>query len=375
MDKRDGQLLPRLIFWESTAGCNLRCIHCRRIDVADQLVPEDLTTAESKALIDQIIAFSSPIFVLSGGEPLMRPDIFAIAGYAASRGLRVALATNGTLIDELMADRIVDAGIRRVAVSLDGATATTHDTFRALAGSFAQALRGIQRLRARGMSVQINTTVARHNVDELPDVLELARSLGADALHIFLLVPVGCGVEIADEQMIAPQEYERVLQWLYERDREGLLELKATCAPHYFRIVRQRLAAEKRELPPSHARQQATSHPGPDGHPSGLHAMTKGCLAGTGVCFISHKGEVFPCGYLPLRAGSVRDQPLQEIWEGSDVFQTLRDPERLEGKCGLCEFKRICAGCRARAYGMTGNYLGEEPFCVYEPRPLRTAAG
>ena len=372
MDKRDGQLLPRLIFWESTAGCNLRCIHCRRIDVADQLVPEDLTTAESKALIDQIIAFSSPIFVLSGGEPLMRPDIFAIARYAASRGLRVALATNGTLIDELMADRIVDAGIRRVAVSLDGATATTHDTFRALAGSFAQALRGIQRLRARGMSVQINTTVARHNVDELPDVLELARSLGADALHIFLLVPVGCGVEIADEQMIAPQEYERVLQWLYERDREGLLELKATCAPHYFRIVRQRLAAEKRELPPSHTRQRAAGRP--LGHPGSLNTMTKGCLAGTGVCFISHKGEVFPCGYLPLRAGSVREEPLQAIWEGSEVFQTLRDPDRLEGKCGLCEFKRICAGCRARAYGTTGNYLGEEPFCVYEPRPVRTAA-
>jgi heme b synthase len=366
---RDGQFAPRLIFWETTAGCNLRCIHCRRIDVADQLVPEDLTLAESKALIDQIVAFSSPIFVLSGGEPLMRPDIFDIARYAVGRGLRVALATNGTLIDDGTAGRIVDAGIRRVAVSLDGADAATHDAFRALPGSFDQAVRGIQRLRLRGMSVQINTTVARHNIDELPDVLELARSLGADALHIFLLVPVGCGVEIADEQMIAPQDYERVLQWLYERDREGLLELKATCAPHYFRILRQRRAAEDREMPPSGARPNAT------GHADGLRAMTKGCLAGTGVCFISHKGEVFPCGYLPLRAGSVREQSLQEIWERSEVFQTLRDPDRLEGKCGLCEFKRICAGCRARAYGMTGNYLGEEPFCIYEPRALRAAAG
>jgi len=372
---RDGRFLPRLVFWESTAGCNLRCIHCRRIDVADRLVPEDLTTAESKALIDQIVAFSNPIFILSGGEPLMRPDIFTIARYATGRGLRVALATNGTLIDDRTAGRIVDAGVRRVAVSLDGATAATHDAFRALAGSFDQAVRGIQRLRARATSVQINTTVARHNIDELPEVLELARSLGADALHIFLLVPVGCGVEIADEQMIAPQDYERVLQWFYERDREGLVELKATCAPHYFRIVRQRLAAERRESPPSHARQQAAGHSSSQGHPGGLHAVTKGCLAGTGVCFISHKGEVFPCGYLPLRAGSVREQPLQEIWERSEVFQTLRDPDRLEGKCGLCEFKRICAGCRARAYGMTGNYLGEEPFCVYQPRPLRTAAG
>ena len=409
------EFLPRLIFWETTAGCNLHCIHCRRIDVADRPVPEDLSTAESKQLIDQIVAFCSPILILSGGEPLIRRDIFEIAEHAVARGLRVALATNGTLIDKHMAQRIVDAGIRRVAVSLDGATAETHDLFRALpgsfaqalkgidhlrargmsvqvnttvarhnidelpqilglaralAGSFAQALRGIQRLRARGMSVQINTTVARHNVDELPDVLKLARSLRADALHIFLLVPVGCGVEIADEQMISPRQYEEVLNWLYDRDQEGLLELKATCAPHYFRIVRQRMAAEKRQASPSQKRPRI----GEAAASGGLHAMTKGCLAGTGVCFISHKGEVFPCGYLPLPAGSVREQPLREIWEGSTVFSALRDPERLQGKCGRCEFKRICGGCRARAYGMTANYLDEEPFCVYEPPPLPQAA-
>jgi heme b synthase len=358
------EFLPRLIFWETTAGCNLRCIHCRRIDVADELVPEDLTTAEAKQLVDQIVAFCNPILVLSGGEPLIRPDIFEIAEYAVAKGLRVALATNGTLIDEPMAQRIVDAGIRRVAVSLDGATAETHDTFRALPGSFAQALDGIRHLRALGMSVQVNTTVARHNIDELPQILDLALSLEADALHIFLLVPVGCGVEIADEQMISPQQYEEVLNWFYDRDQEGLLELKATCAPHYFRIVRQRTAAEKRQAPPSQKRQRA----------SDLYAMTKGCLAGTGVCFISHKGEVFPCGYLPLSAGSVREQPLQEIWEGANVFRELRDPELLQGKCGRCQFQRVCGGCRARAYGTTGNYLGEEPFCVYEPPPLPQAA-
>jgi heme b synthase len=355
------ELLPRLIFWETTAGCNLRCIHCRRIDVADRLVPEDLSTAESRQLIDQIVAFCNPILVLSGGEPLIRPDIFEIAEHAAAKGLRVALATNGTLIDEHMAQRIVDAGIRRVAVSLDGATAETHDPFRALPGSFAQALEGIEHLRRRGMSVQINTTVARHNIDELPQILNLARSLGADALHIFLLVPVGCGVAIADEQMLSPRQYEEVLNWFYDRDQEGLLEMKATCAPHYFRIVRQRMAAEKRQRVVGVT---ATSD---------LHAMTKGCLAGTGVCFVSHKGEVFPCGYLPLPAGSVREQALQQIWQDAPIFSELRDPELLQGKCGRCEFKRICGGCRARAYGMTGNYLDEEPFCVYEP-PLPQAA-
>jgi heme b synthase len=355
------EFLPRLIFWETTAGCNLRCIHCRRIDVADRLVPEDLSTAESKQLIDQIVAFCNPILVLSGGEPLIRPDIFEVAEYAVAKGLRVALATNGTLIHEHMTQHIVDAGIRRVAVSLDGATTETHDAFRALPGCFAQALEGIEHLRRQGMSVQINTTVARHNIDELPQILSLARSLGADALHIFLLVPVGCGVEIADEQMISPRQYEEVLNWFHDRDQEGLLELKATCAPHYFRIVRQRTAAEKRQRVAGTA---AASE---------LHAMTKGCLAGTGVCFISHKGDVFPCGYLPLPAGSVREQNLQEIWESSKVFSALRDPELLQGKCGRCEFKRICGGCRARAYGMTGNYLDEEPFCVYEP-PLPQAA-
>jgi heme b synthase len=356
------EFLPRLIFWETTAGCNLRCIHCRRIDVADEPLPEDLSTAESKGLIDQIVAFCNPILILSGGEPLIRPDIFEIAEHAVAKGLRVALATNGTLIDGPMAQRIVDAGIRRVAVSLDGATAETHDSFRALPGSFAQALEGIRHLRTLGMSVQVNTTVARHNIAELSQILDLALSQGADALHIFLLVPVGCGVEIADEQMISPRQYEEVLNWFYDRDQEGLLELKATCAPHYFRIVRQRTAAQKRQ------RVAATTAS------SDLHAMTKGCLAGTGVCFVSHKGEVFPCGYLPLPAGSVREQPLQEIWREAKIFRELRDPELLQGKCGPCQFKRVCGGCRARAYGMTGNYLDEEPFCVYEPPPLPQAA-
>jgi heme b synthase len=364
------EFLPRLIFWETTAGCNLRCIHCRRMDVADKLVPEDLTTAESRQLIDQIVAFCNPILVLSGGEPLIRPDIFEIAEHAVAKGLRVALATNGTLIDEPMAQRIVDAGIRRVAVSLDGATAETHDAFRALPGSFAQALEGIRHLRAREMSVQVNTTVARHNVDELPQILDLALSLEADAFHIFLLVPVGCGLEIADEQMISPRRYEEVLNWLYDKEQEGLLELKATCAPHYFRIVRQRMAAEKRQAPPGQERQRgAAAAPSSD-----LHAMTKGCLAGTGVCFVSHKGEVFPCGYLPLSAGSVREQPLEQIWRDAPIFRELRDPDLLQGKCGRCEFRRICGGCRARAYGLSGDYLDEEPFCVYEPPPLPQAA-
>lgn len=373
---------PRLIFWETTAGCNLACIHCRRITVADQLTPQDLTTTEAKAMIDDIAAFARPIFVLSGGEPLFRPDIFEIASHATEAGLIVALATNGTLIDAAVAQKIKGSGIRRVSVSFDGADAPTHDLFRG-AGAFEQALVGIGHLREAGIPFQINTTVARHNINQMPETLAMALNLGAAALHLFLLVPVGCGVEIADDQQISPEEYENVLNWMYDAESENNIELKATCAPHYFRVTYQRQAEERRngifrERPASvHRQKHAGGHPG--GHPHGgngrsaMNAMTKGCLAGTGVAFISHRGEVFPCGYLPLEAGHVRHDSFQNVWEHSDLFSTLRDPNALGGTCGVCEFKGVCSGCRARAYGMTGDHLAEEPFCTYVPRTLRSA--
>jgi AdoMet-dependent heme synthase len=359
---------PRLIFWETTAGCNLRCIHCRRITVADQLTPQDLTTAESFRMIDQIVQTGKPVFVLSGGEPLFRPDIYEIARYASDAGLPVALATNGTLIDDHVAQKISDSGVKRVSISFDGADAATHDAFRGLPGSFKATIRGFKALRNVGLPVQINTTVANHNKTQLESMLTLAKDLDAVGLHLFLLVPVGCGVEIAEEQMINAREYEEVLNWLYDTEQnEPDLQLKATCAPHYFRVMRTRRAQDKRnglerELPASHDRQL-------NGHPHGqMHAATKGCLAGTGVCFISHRGEVFPCGYLPVEAGNIRRQSFGDVWQNSSLFAELRDPDALEGKCGICQFKSLCSGCRARAYGLTGNYLAEEPFCAYEPQ-------
>jgi radical SAM protein with 4Fe4S-binding SPASM domain len=253
----------------------------------------------------------------------------------------------------------------------------------------------MRNLQALGVSVQINTTIARHNAHQLPAVLDLARSLGADALHTFLLVPVGCGVDIAAEQMVAPEEYERMLNWFYDQSLQGGIELKATCAPHYFRVARQRKAADRlagrnevatpapsaHEIGPTDMTMPGstgislkpaggppvghTGHPG--GHSGDMNAMTKGCLAGTGVCFISHEGEVFPCGYLPAIAGDLRKQSFAEIWNDSDVFAQLRDDDNLKGKCGCCEFRHVCMGCRARAYAATGDFLAEEPFCVYEP--------
>ena len=304
--------------------------------------------------------------------------------------MRVALATNGTLVNKEVARKIVDAGVRRVSISLDGADAATHDAFRGIPGAFEGALAGLRNLKELGMSVQINMTIARHNAQQLPAVLEMVRRLGADALHTFLLVPVGCGVDIAAEQMVPAEEYERILNWFYDRAQEDGIELKATCAPHYFRVARQRRAAERRAAslapPISGGNGQGIGptemtlpgstgiglHPHA-GHSDGMQAVTKGCLAGTGVCFISHQGEVYPCGYLPVLAGNLNQQSFAEIWENAPVFEQLRDTGNLKGKCGYCEFRNICMGCRARAFAATGDYLDEEPFCVYQPRPAAAA--
>jgi radical SAM protein with 4Fe4S-binding SPASM domain len=390
---------PRLIFWEVTKGCNLRCIHCRA-SATDLSSPTDLCTQAARNIIDQITDVANPILVLSGGEPLFRSDIFQLARYGTVRGLRVALATNGTLVTQQVARKIVNAGIKRVAISLDGADAVTHDDFRGIPGAFDAAISGFRNLKDLGMSVQINTTIARHNARQLPRVLELAKSLGADALHTFLLVPVGCGVNIAAEQMVAPEEYEGMLNWFYDQSLEAGIELKATCAPHYFRIVRQRRAAERRSAEAEAIRAFADTHTDSDattigpadmmvpgstgillkafetgnsvghagGHPSDMKAMTKGCLAGTGVCFISHQGEVYPCGYLPVVAGDLRKQTFADVWSRSTVFQQLRATDNLKGKCGCCEFRKICMGCRARAFAATGDFLDEEPFCIYQPK-------
>src|SRR5438270_10856640 len=235
----------RLVFWEVTKGCNLRCIHCRAT-ATELSSPTDLPTRTALNIIEQMAAAPNPILVLGGGEPLLRSDLFQLARYATDKGLRVALATNGTLVTKEVAGMIVDAGVKRVSISLDGADSATHDTFRGIPGAFEAAVYGLRNLKALGMSVQINMTIARHNAHQLPQVLEMAKSLGADALHTFLLVPVGCGVDIAAEQMVAPEEYEEMLNWFYDRSLEGEIELKATCAPHYFRVVRQRRVADRR---------------------------------------------------------------------------------------------------------------------------------
>lgn len=349
----------RLVFWELTARCNLKCIHCRA-EAQTERQENELSTEKCFNVIDELCKFSSPILILTGGEPLYRDDIFDIARYATGKGLRVALATNGTLVDEKIAKQIKECGIKRVSISLDGANPKTHDTFRMIQGSFEGAFNGIRNLQKEDIEVQINTTIARHNENEVKDILDLALNNNIKALHIFMLVPVGCGVQIADSQMLDKQKYEDMLSWFYDKTMElrGKIELKATCAPHFFRIMHKRAKDEGITISPK-------TH--------GMAAVTKGCLAGSGVMFISRKGVVQPCGYLPVQAGDVTKQAVSEIWNSSEVFLNLRDTGLLKGKCGICEYKKVCEGCRARAYYEKGDYMEEEPYCIYEPIRGRAA--
>ncbi len=340
---------PRLVAWELTNACNLACIHCRASAIKDP-APDELSTAEAKHFVDELVEYK-PIIILTGGEPLLRSDVYEIARYATGKGLRVVLATNGTLLTPDIAGKLKAVGIQRVSISIDGSSAQTHDTFRGEPGAFDGALRGIDILKNAGISFQINTTITKRNLEQIPAIYDLALSLEASALHIFLLVPTGRGEEIESEE-IPPEEYERVLNWFYDKSKDKKIQLKATCAPHYFRIMRQRAKAEGIRI-------TKETH--------GLEAMTKGCLGGSAFCFVSSKGDVYPCGYLPALAGNIRQKPFKMIWEKSKVFNDLRDPGKLKGKCGNCEYRTVCGGCRARAYAAKGDYLDEEPYCIYVP--------
>ncbi len=346
---RDSYPAPRLVFWELTSRCNLDCLHCRAGGPHDA-EPGVLNTEQILKTIDDIEQVGKPILVLTGGEPLLRKDLFDIIPYAVQKGFRIALASNGVLINKKMAIKIKEASVARVSLSIDGASAQTHDSFRGLPGSFKGAMDGFENLKSAGIPVQLNTTITKANINELPEIMHLAENMGAVALHIFLLVPVGCGMEISESMMISPQQYEETLEWFYHRSKEVSMELKATCAPHYYRIL--------------HQHEGKSAFKGKHG----FHAITKGCLAGSGVCFISHQGDVQPCGYLPVKAGNVLEKPFREIWNNSLLFKQLRDVTLLKGKCGICEYRGLCLGCRARAFGVTGDYLDEEPFCIYEPK-------
>ncbi|MBN1972638.1 MAG: radical SAM protein [Sedimentisphaerales bacterium] len=343
----------RLLFWESTIRCNLACAHCRRIE-SDDTAGRDITTVQAKDLIEQLSSLGKkqpmmPVLVFSGGEPLCREDVFDLISYAKSLDIIPALATNGTLIDSGIASRIRDSGVMRVSVSLDGASAEIHNKLRRQDGSFERVLEGIGHLRENNVPFQINLTLTKHNAYQIQDVYELAESLGATALHIFVLVPVGCGLSLAQTDMLSPMQYEQKMLEIYELEKRGQLQVKVTCGPFYERIVRQQ--GEPVNIKKGHGRS----------------GKSRGCLAGLGVLFVGHQGDVFPCGYLPVKCGNVLDDKLEDIWYNNKDLARMRDSNQLEGKCGICGYKHICGGCRGRAYAATGDYMAQEPFCVYIP--------
>lgn len=334
---------PTLISWNVTYRCNLRCAHCY-MDSGDGGGAPELTTDEAKMLIDQVAQTGSPVLILSGGEPLLRDDIFEIAKYGSSRGLRMAIGTNGTLIGDRTAGRLAGAGIRKAAISLDSADPDTHDRFRGVTGAWERAVAGIEACRDAGTPVQVHTTVTLQNHRELEAIADLGESLGVHDFQFFFLVPTGRGKEVVD---ISPEMYESLIRRILRLRAEKGLSIRPTCAPQYVRI------ASEMGLP--------------------IAEGERGCIAGIRYCRIDPTGEVTPCPYLPLGLGNIRETSFAEIWRGSQVFAALRSGEGLTGKCGACEYRVACGGCRARAYGLTegnsqaGDHLAEDPWCLYEP--------
>jgi len=349
-EERTGIKAPRIIAWEITRSCNLSCVHCRAAAEFGHYHGE-LSLGKIKEVIDDIVTISNPIIILTGGEPLMRPDIWEIIDYCHEKGAMPVIGTNATLITDEIAAKMASHKIPRISVSIDFPTAEGHDSFRGQPGCFDQSIEGIKIAKRHGVGVQINTTVTTLNAHLIDEIHDLAESLGVDAFHIFMLVPTGRGSDLL-EQELPPEEYERVLTWAYHRQKTSPLHFKPTDSPHYYRIIRQLAKAEGKKV----TREEY-----------GLDAMTRGCLGGITFCFISHTGDIQPCGYFDMQLGNVKEQPFSQIWTESKVFNELRDYSLLKGKCGACEYKAVCGGCRARALELTGDYLEAEPYCIYEP--------
>ena len=318
-----------IVAWETTAACNLSCRYCRACATPSP-DPDELSLEEARAFLDSIAPLQ-PMLILSGGEPLLRPDIFQIIRHAVSLGLRVSLASNGTLITAGVADKIAASGVSRVSISLDGASAEKHDQSRG-PGTFRAALNGMDNLRGK-VDFQVNFTVTKKNESEISNIFDLAEKVGAKALHFFFLVPTGRGQE--EDQISPERQEERLMQIDRERAQRGI-DVQVTCAPQYARLAK-----------------------------PGIGRGKGGCLAGKNFVFVSRRGDVYPCGYFPLRVGNIRDRNFVEIWENSPELRALRE-RKLKGKCGRCSFTRVCGGCRARAYASTGNYLESDPSCSLE---------
>jgi AdoMet-dependent heme synthase len=349
------RFVPLVMSWNVTRECNMKCSHCY-INATDKKLSGELNTEEGKKLIDQICEVSHPLLILSGGEPLLRQDIYELIKYGTSKGLKIGLGSNGSLIDDNVAKKLKQAGIATVSISLDSHISSQHDEFRGVSGSWQKAVDACKALRKNGVLVQVNTTLTHENYNQIDEIMSLAESVGVENFHLFFLVPTGRGTKIAD---ISPQKYEDMITNTFAKVHKHTLNVRPSCAPQFMRIA-QGMGLDMRQ-------------------------WIRGCIAGMHYCRIYPNGDVTPCPYLPIKLGNIREQSFKDIWFNSPVFKSLRTPDCLKGKCGACEFKQPCGGCRARAYGLSADfidycgdlhepselkndYLTEDPWCVYQPK-------
>ena len=349
------KFIPLILSWNVTRKCNMKCSHCYiNADTKESIT--ELTTEEAKNLIDQICEVSKPLLVLSGGEPLLRPDIYDLVRYGASKGLKMGIGSNGSLIESDAAKKLKEAGIETISISLDSHIPEQHDKFRGIQGSWEKAVNAIKVLRKNGVLVQVNTTVTQQNYSQIDEIMSLVEKLGVENFHLFFLVPTGRGVKITD---ISSTKYEEMIRKTFAKIAQRKLNVRPSCAPQFMRIAKEMGLNMSRWI--------------------------RGCIAGLYYCRIYPNGEVTPCPYLPIKLGNIREKTFKEIWFNSEMLQTLRNFNALKGKCGVCEYRDLCGGCRARAYGLSsdfidycgdlhepgelrGDYLVEDPWCVYQPK-------
>lgn len=367
---------PFMIIWETTHACDLACRHCRAEAIPDH-DPLSLNFEQAKDLLDQVDSFGKPrpIFIFTGGDPFKRADLFELLAYGNELGLAMAVSPSGTpLLNRENLQKIKDNGGKAISLSIDGSNPERHDDFRQVPGSFELTTRGWQTAREIGLKLQLNTTVTRYNLEDLPNIFRLVLDYGAMTWSLFFLVPTGRGKE---EDEVSPAEYEAVMHFLY--DCSKYISAKTTEGHHYKRVVLQRSIIDEKGLNPedyfdlhpiyTQLRDQMEKiaaeyklQPREKIFRTPMHIN-----AGNGFVFISRRGDVFPSGFMPVSVGNVKEKSLVEIYQEAPLFNALRDPNRYEGRCGLCEFVGICGGSRSRAYAMTGDPLAEEPFCNYEP--------
>jgi radical SAM protein len=363
----DFDITPFTVAWEITRACALACVHCRA-EAQPRRDPRELNTEEGFRLIDELVEVGGPILVVTGGDPLMRPDLIDFIRYAAGRGLRVALSPTATALatrERLQEAR--DAGVARTQISLDGSRPEIQDVFRGREGSFQRTLEILETVRDLGVSLQVGTTVSRYNLDDLEGIADLVAKYGAVMWSLFFLVPTGRGKV---EDMISAEEHERVFNWMYDLSKSAPFDVRTTAAQHYRRVVIQRRRQESAGNESASGGALMVTGAGYS-FADGLGQSGKGVNDGNGFAFVSHTGDVCPSGFLPLPAGNVRAQSFVDIYRHSELFRELRDYGRLKGKCGLCDFRDVCGGSRARAFAVTGDYLESDPYCAYIPPAAR----